>query len=226
MKDNPDNDKAPDSSHGKRVLGRISKDDRDSELEPAPEGTPEAPPGIERGRFQQRKSSKSSPRISHRRPPRGDTSSDDKPSLPEDALVAMWRSGGLRFTSKGVVIYRDGRVTTEGTGFGAARQSPAQWLSDAEFAELYRALGTARLHELPSTRDQGPGVRGQGFGVETDSFPELHSTSGRANPDAYAYEVAAKIGPNTYTVEVFDGSVPEQLAPLIEFLSKRMRPAR
>ncbi|HYP38833.1 MAG TPA: hypothetical protein VEX13_00595 [Chloroflexia bacterium] len=220
MKDNSDK-VTQDTPPGKRVLGKLSKGERDSELEPPPEGTFGAqsgsPPDIEPVRTQQRKGRKPPPRASHRRPHRRETSNGDKLTLPEDALVAMRRSGGLRFTSKEVIIYRDGRVTTEGTGYGT-RQAPARILSDEEFAELYRALDTAR--------DQGPGIRGQGSEVGIDSFPGSPSTFGRQNPDGYAYEIVAKIGTDTYAVEVFDGSIPEQLSPLLELLSRHMRPTR
>jgi hypothetical protein len=221
MKDNSDKDNLRDSSPGKHVLGKLPKGERDSELEPSPEGTfgaqPVSPPDIEASGLQ-RKGSKPSPRASHRRPPRSSVDEDDKLALPEDALVAMRRSGGFRFTSKSVVIYRDGRVTTEGTGYGAARQAPARRLSDEEFAELYRALDAAQ--------DQGSGARGQGSEVETDSIPGQRFTSGRKNPDGYAYEIVARTGTGTYAVEVFDGSIPEQLAPLIRILSRHMRPTR
>lgn len=214
MKDNSDNE-AQDSLPGKHVLGKLPKGERDSELEPSAEGTFGAqsgsPPDIEPARLQQRKGSKPPPRASHRRPPRTEASDEDKLTLPEDALVAMRRSGGFRFTSKSVVIYRDGRITTEGTGYGAASQAPARRLSDEEFAELYRALDTAR---------------GQGSEVETDSVPSQRFTSGRANPDGYAYEIAARVGTDTYSVEAFDGSIPEQLSPLIKVLSRHMRSTR
>lgn len=220
MKDNSDKE-AHDSPRGKRVLGKLQKGERDSELEPAPEGTfgvqSGSPPDIEPAGTQQRKGSKPSPRASHRRTPRTEAS-DDKLALPEDALVAMRRSGGLRFTSKSVVIYRDGRVATEGTGYGAVRQAPAKRLDDEEFAELYRALDTAW--------SVGPGARGQGSEGETESFLGQPPTSGRQNPDGYAYEIAARLGTNSYAIEVFDGSIPEQLAPLIKLLSRHIRQAQ
>jgi hypothetical protein len=223
MKDDNSDQKAQDSPRGKRVLGKLPKGERDSEQEPAPEGTfgvqTGSPPGKEPGTSQPRRGSKPTPRASHRRTPRTDASDgDDKLVLPEDALVAMRRSGGLRFTSKGVVIYRDGRVATEGTGYGAARQAPAKRLDDEEFAELYRALDTAW--------GQGSGARDQGPKGETESFPGQPSTSGRRNPDGYAYDLAARLGEHTYAAEVFDGSIPEQLAPLLELLSRHMRPTR
>jgi hypothetical protein len=214
MKDNSDKE-APGPSRGKRVLGKLPKGERDSEQEPAPEGTfgaqSASPPDIELGESQSRKGSKPPPRASHRRTPRPEASDGDKLALPEDALVAMRRSGGLRFTSKNVVIYRDGRVITDGTGYGTARQSPAKRLDDEEFAELYRALDTAW---------------GQGSEGETESFPGQPPTSGRQNPDGYAYELAARLGTHTYAAEVFDGSIPEQLAQLIKVLSRYMRPTR
>ncbi|HYO50376.1 MAG TPA: hypothetical protein VEW94_11055 [Chloroflexia bacterium] len=222
MKDDNSDKEAPVPSRGKRVLGKLPKSERDSEPEPVPEGTFGAQsasrPDIEPAGTQPRKGSKPPPRASHRRTPRTEASDGDKLALPEDALVAMRRSGGLRFTSKSVVIYRDGRVATEGTGYGTARRAPAKRLDDEEFAELYRALDMAWGQES-GARDQGP----EG---ETESFPGQPLTSGRQNPDGYAYEIAARTGRHTYATEVFDGSIPEQLAPLIKILSRYMRPAR
>jgi hypothetical protein len=60
--------------------------------------------------------------------------------------------------------------------------------------------------------------------LEAANFPESPSTSGRQSPDAYAYEIAARIAGSTYSVEVFDGSIPEQLSPLIQLLTSYMRP--
>ena len=43
---------------------------------------------------------------------------------------------------------------------------------------------------------------------------------GEQNPDGYAYEIAAHLGQRSNEIEVFDGSVPEALQPLVERLSK------
>ena len=45
-------------------------------------------------------------------------------------------------------------------------------------------------------------------------------SAGRQNPDAYAYEIVARIDRRVMTAEVFDGSIPGGLARLIRQLSR------
>lgn len=118
----------------------------------------------------------------------------DRLLLPRGALVAMRRSGGFKFRSHEVVVYRDGRVN-----YDDGREGPRTvWtLSDAELAELRRALEQANLSKLPPS-------------------------SGRHNPDAFAYEIVGRPSRRAYGVEVFQGSIPESLKPLIEQLSRFM----
>jgi hypothetical protein len=124
---------------------------------------------------------------------------DDALDLPEGALVAMRRSGGLRFTSRAVVVYPDGKVEVrDDAAPGSPAPKPARKLSDQDLAQLYRALDEA-------------------------NFPELPPTSGRQSPDAFAYDIAARIGSRTYAVEAFDGSIPASLAPLVQLLARFMR---
>jgi hypothetical protein len=115
----------------------------------------------------------------------------DTLALPRGALVAMRRSGGFKFRSREVVVYRDGRVNYD-DGEGSPR---TVWtLSDAEMAELRRVLEAADLSRLPS--------------------------AGRQNPDAFAYEIVARPRRRVYSVEAFQGSIPATLAPLIEMLNR------
>ena len=128
-------------------------------------------------------------------PAQAEDTGEERLVLPPGALVAMRRSGGLRFTSRTVVIYADGRVVTDGgseTKQGAGR---ARKLSDAELAALYRALEEAGLDELPPR-------------------------SGRQNPDAYAYELAVRLEGREYATEAYDGSISKQVAPLIQMLTR------
>jgi hypothetical protein len=107
--------------------------------------------------------------------------------LPRGGWIAMRMSGGLRFESREIVIYRDGRVTGAGVGK----------LSEAEMRRLRAALASI-------------------------SFGRLPATTGRQAPDAYAYEIAARPTRRAYAVEVFDGSIPAVLAPLIAQLRRIM----
>jgi hypothetical protein len=104
----------------------------------------------------------------------------------------MRKSGGLRFSTQQVVIYKDGRVAA-----GAVTSPETQILTDAQLAELYRAFDDVDFSQFPAT-------------------------IGRQNPDAFAYEIAVRVGHNTYRTEVFDGSIPERLAPLIQLLRQFM----
>jgi hypothetical protein len=114
--------------------------------------------------------------------------------LPRGALVALRRSGGLRFRSRTVVAYRDGRVNYDD---GESGPRTVWTLSDAEMAELRQALKQAGFGRLPAS-------------------------TGRQNPDAFAYEIVARPTRRAYAVEVFQGSIPESLKPLIQLLGRFM----
>lgn len=118
----------------------------------------------------------------------------DRLTLPRGALVAMRRSGGFKFRSREVVAYRDGRVN-----YDDGQEGPRTvWtLGDAEMAELRRALEQANL-------------------------PKLAPSSGRQNPDAFAYEIVGRPSRRAYAAEVFQGSIPESVKPLIQQLSRFM----
>jgi hypothetical protein len=125
----------------------------------------------------------------------------DRLTLPRGALVAIRRSGGFRFRSREVVAYRDGRVNSDD---GEQRPRTLWTLGDTEMAELRRALEQANL-------------------------PKLARSSGRQNPDAFAYEIVGRPSRRAYAAEVFQGSIPESLKPLIQQLSRFMwtdEPAR
>ncbi len=115
--------------------------------------------------------------------------------LPKGALVAMRKSGGLRFTSRTVVIHRDGQVTQPGRAAARAAKAPAR-LNNRQLSELKRAVASSMLTGAAA------------------------KSAGRQNPDAYAYEIVARIDRRVMTAEVFDGSIPGGLAGLIRQLSR------
>jgi hypothetical protein len=115
----------------------------------------------------------------------------DTLGLPRGALVAMRRSGGFKFRSREVVVYRDGRVNYDD---GESGPRTVWTLSDAEMSELRRVLDQASFAQLPA--------------------------AGRQNPDAFAYEIVARPARRVYSVEAFQGSIPASLAPLIEQLNR------
>ena len=126
---------------------------------------------------------------------------DEQLALPDGGIVAMRRSGGFRFTSRQVTVYQDGTVEAKNAAPGS-RKVPTTWkLRDKELASLYRLLDAAGLPELPPV-------------------------SGQQSPDGMAYEIEARIGQDVYSIETFDGSIPEPLAPLIQTLTSFMRSRR
>ncbi|MFL5734290.1 MAG: ester cyclase [Chloroflexia bacterium] len=128
-------------------------------------------------------------------PAQAEDMGEDRLELPDGALVAMRRSGGLRFTSRAIVIYSDGRVVVDGGSEAHQGAAPIRKLDDAEMAGLYRALEQAGLDKLP---------------------PRI----GRQNPDAYAYELAARLDGEEHLTEVYDVSIPKQLSPLLKLLGQ------
>lgn len=123
---------------------------------------------------------------------------DNKPEpfrLPRSAFVGLRKSGGLAFTSSEVVVYPDGRVAYDARG-----------VPQKEYTRLRRVLNDGQTISLRKLLDQTNFWQATGGGEQ--------------NPDGYAYEIAARLGQRSNEIEVFDGSVPESLQPLVERLSK------
>jgi hypothetical protein len=120
------------------------------------------------------------------------------PVLPRGGLVVMRRSGGLKFTSREVAVYRDGRVVNRRheDGFTLYRGA-AERLSERELAELKELIARAE-------------------------FPRFAGAAGRQPPDRYSYEIAARVGRRLRRVEVFQGAIPESIEPLVRALSALM----
>lgn len=114
--------------------------------------------------------------------------------LPKGALIAFRKSGGLKFSSRAIVIYPDGRLMPGGTDLPKQSSAP-QKLNDPQIAELRRLL-------------------------EQAGFMRLRLGGGSQPPDSYAYEIVAQADGKSNSVEVFDGKIPEALTPLIQRLTK------
>ncbi|GIL16209.1 MAG: hypothetical protein BroJett039_13820 [Chloroflexota bacterium] len=114
--------------------------------------------------------------------------------LPKGAFLIFRKSGGLRFSSREVLIYPDGRVAYDARG-----------VPQKEYNRLRRALNDGQMLSLRKLLDATNFWRAESMGQQ--------------NPDAFAYELAARIGQRSNQIEVFDGSVPENLKPLIERLT-------
>lgn len=127
------------------------------------------------------------------RPPRATVPSDeDRLSLPRGGLVAFRKSGGLRFTSRGFVVYRSGWVVPlEGT-----EGRPRHMTSEAR-----EALEALLLRSGMSRR---------------------HHQKARGTRDGYGYEITARYGGRTRYAEAEDGAIPDELRRLIEVLQRLM----
>jgi hypothetical protein len=87
--------------------------------------------------------------------------------LPKGALIAFRKSGGLKFSSREIVIYPDGRVSYGGTDLPKQASTPPK-LGDAQIAELRQML-------------------------DQSGFLRLLLAGGQQPPDSYAYEIVAQI---------------------------------
>jgi hypothetical protein len=128
--------------------------------------------------------------------PRDDqlTAGTDPLSLPRGAFVAFQQSGGLRFSTRGLIVYRDGRVIIRRQGkLGAKAES--------------RRITLEEVANLQET-------------IARSSLEELSGSIGRPSPDGYAYELIARVGRRSQAVEFFDGSIPAQVKPLLKALKQ------
>jgi hypothetical protein len=116
--------------------------------------------------------------------------------LPKGALVALRKSGGMKFSSHEVVVYPDGRVTLEG--------------GDTTKTVVVRA--TRRLLDVQIVRMRRA--------LEQSGFVRMKSQAGNQPPDAFAYELAARVGNRSNRLEFFTGSVPNSLQSLVEMLTQ------
>ena len=179
---------APETPPHDTVLGQIGAGQHDSELNVP---TPRTPTSHRKGAGQPPTA----------RTPTGQTAppDTDQLTLPRGGLVAMRESGGLRFRSREIVVYRSGKLVHRQLAPGGAQ--PAGHTRQAALPEL------VELHHLLKQID----------------FAQLPAT-GRQNPDAFAYEIVARVGRKVQSIEVFQGSIPASLAPLINEL-RRLMPA-
>jgi hypothetical protein len=82
----------------------------------------------------------------------------------------------------------------------------ARGVPQKEYNRLRRVLNDAQVLGLRKLLDQS-------------NFWKSESV-GEQNPDAHAYEIAARIGQRSNEIELFDGSVPENMTTLVERLTK------
>ena len=113
----------------------------------------------------------------------------DRLKLPRGTCLAYRQSGGLRFSTREVIVYNNGRVI-------ARRHSK---LGASEGSRRITAEEVAALKEL----------------IAQSGLLELPQPIGRQSPDGYAYELIARIGRRSRSIEFFDGSIPPELQPLL-----------
>jgi hypothetical protein len=114
---------------------------------------------------------------------------DDGLELPRGVFIAFRQSGGLRFSTREMMVYDDGQVIARrqgqlGVGEGSRRITPDE---------------VAELKEL----------------IEQSSLFGLPQPIGSQSPDGYAYELIARVGRKSRSIEFFDGSIPAELQPLL-----------
>jgi hypothetical protein len=119
---------------------------------------------------------------------------DDRLKLPRGAFIAFQQSGGLRFSTRGLIVYRDGRVITRSQGKLGAK-ADVRRITLEEVTNLQAAITHSGLEELSGS-------------------------IGQPNPDGYAYELIARMGRKSQVVNFFDGSIPAEVKPLLKVLKQ------
>lgn len=114
--------------------------------------------------------------------------------LPQNALVAMRRSGGFVFRSDEVVAYADGKVTHRNSGFGSvAKPAEVGTLSEAQLTQINKALAP-------------------------DTFTAFEATMAPV-PDSYVVELAAQVGHEVKRGEVAELFATEPARSMIRLLT-------
>ena len=124
------------------------------------------------------------------------TSQPDRLELPHGAFIALRQSGGLRFSTREVIVYTAGRVAVQWQGKLGAGEG-TRHITASEIADLKEALRRSGLFDLP------------------------HSI-GQPSPDGYAYELSARLGRRSKTIELFEGAVPAEMSSLLAQLKTLM----
>ena len=119
---------------------------------------------------------------------------DDQLKLPRGAFIAFQQSGGLRFSTRSLIVYRDGRVISRRQG-KLGVQGEARHITLEEVANLQETIAHSGLEKLSGS-------------------------IGRPSPDGYAYELIARVGRKSQTFEFFDGSIPVEVKPLLKRLKQ------
>ena len=121
------------------------------------------------------------------------------PILPPGALVIMRASGGIKFSSREITVFADGKTVSRHVEAGNVGQPATEsHVSAATLAEMKAHLTSA-------------------------SFIGSVATA-RHRPDSYAYELAAKIDNATRSIEVLEGAIPKSMTALLAQLKNMVAP--
>lgn len=114
--------------------------------------------------------------------------------LPGTAVAALRKSGGLRFSSREVVVFRDGRVSYRTLApHPEPRRRSVRVLSSMEMGELRRLIKACLLSPRPAAR---------------------------SSPDAFVSEVATRSGRTVRQAELTPGAMDASEAALVNFLTR------
>lgn len=136
--------------------------------------------GLKPGEFDTSLSGEAAGEEEHARTYPGQVPGEERLALPRGALVAFRKSGGMRFTSRGVVVTKSGWIEPmEGTS-GRRRHLTPEALAVLERLLLQSGLTRVSQQAAGATRD------------------------------GYAYEIAAHVGGKVRSVELHDPVPEEQ----------------
>ncbi|MBI3732660.1 MAG: hypothetical protein HY259_04280 [Chloroflexi bacterium] len=121
---------------------------------------------------------------------------DEPLELPKGALIAFRKSRGGGLRSHTVIVYPDGRVTHGGGD--TSRQV---------YLRVSRQLNDAQIMKMRRWLEQG-------------GFFRLTPQPANPDPSAATYTIAARVGSHSNRLELFDGSIPGSLQPLVQQLSQ------
>lgn len=128
-----------------------------------------------------------------RRKPTRTPPHDERPALPSGALASLHVSGGMAFSQRELVVYDDGRATYAMVGQGRSQPQQSFHLSDAQLSAMRAELAALDARAFASRQVSPP-------------------------PDAYAYEIAARVAGEVAATTASTAFIPPPLAPLLRLL--------
>ncbi|MBC8160928.1 MAG: hypothetical protein H7Z42_06880 [Roseiflexaceae bacterium] len=123
----------------------------------------------------------------------------EQPSrMPKGCWLRLRAAGGLVFRSSETLVFEDGRLSYRSSPSAVYGETlMVRELTSTQMNDLQRAVEAAALDAIE---------------------PPTHS--GR---DTIAYELSVRDGRKTSTAEVFQGRIPEHVAPLLDMIAECVR---